>query len=104
MLSHQHVALQIVGKGVDIHKAKEKVSLIEADTSTGNLPTREFPSERAHVYIWMYGHKLEHRMLHKDMSKNLVMEHWNRLPGKVVEASSVDIIKTRLDTFLCNLL
>ena len=32
-----------------------------------------------------------------------VMEHWNRLPREVVE-SLLEIFKTRLDAYLCNLL
>ena len=32
-----------------------------------------------------------------------VMEHWNRLPRKVVEPP-MEIFKTCLDTYLCNLL
>lgn len=31
-------------------------------------------------------------------------EHWNRLPGEVVESPSVQVFKTQLDAFLCNLL
>ena len=33
-----------------------------------------------------------------------VTEHWNRLPREVVESPSLEIFKTRLDKFLCNLL
>jgi len=33
-----------------------------------------------------------------------VMEHWNRLPRKVVETPSMEIFKARLDTYLYNLL
>jgi len=32
-----------------------------------------------------------------------VIEHWNRLPREVVE-SPLEIFKTILDTFICNLL
>ncbi len=33
-----------------------------------------------------------------------VTEHWNRLPREVVESLSMEIVKTHLDTYLCNLL
>ena len=33
-----------------------------------------------------------------------VAEHWNRLPREVVESPTLEIFKTRLDTFLYNLL
>ena len=53
-------------------------------------------------------HKLEHRKFHLNMIKNLftlrVTEHWNRLPREVVVSHSLEILKTQLDTFLCNLL
>ena len=31
-------------------------------------------------------------------------ENWNRLPREVVESPSLEIFKTRLDAYLCNLL
>ena len=54
------------------------------------------------------GLKLEHRKFHTNMQKYLFMlkvtEHWNRLPGAVLGSTSLEIFKTRLDTYLCNLL
>ena len=54
------------------------------------------------------GHKLEQRKFHMNMMKNFftlrVTEHWNRLPGQVVVSSFLEIFKTHLDAFLCNLL
>jgi len=54
------------------------------------------------------GHKLKHRKFHLNMRKNFftlrVNEHWNRLPGGVVESSSLEIFKTCQDEVLCSLL
>ena len=33
-----------------------------------------------------------------------MMEHWNRLPREVVESLSMEIFKTHLDAYLCDLL
>ena len=54
------------------------------------------------------GLKLVYRKFHTNMRKNFfmvrVMEHWNRLPRLVVESPSMEILKTRLDAYLCYLL
>jgi len=54
------------------------------------------------------GHKLKLSKYQLNMRKNFftlrVKEHWNRLPGEVVESPSLEIFKTRLDKILCNLL
>jgi len=51
--------------------------------------------------------KLEHRKFHTNTWKNFfmvrVMEHWNRLPGEVVE-SPMETFKTHVDAYLCDLL
>ena len=52
-------------------------------------------------------HRMEHRKFHMNMKENLfpvrVTEHWYRLPTEVVESPSLDILRTLLDGFLCNL-
>ena len=59
------------------------------------------------IKIRINGLKLEHRMFLTNMWKNSfmirVMEHWNKLPSEVVE-SPMEIFKTHLDAYLCNLL
>ena len=54
------------------------------------------------------GQQLEHRKFHTDLWKNFftikVTKHWHRLPRKVMEFPSMEIFKTHLDTYLCNLL
>ena len=52
------------------------------------------------------GLKLEHRKFHtsmQDFFTGKVTEHWNRLPREVVECPSMEIFKTHLDPYLCNL-
>jgi len=67
-------------------------------------PATAVPSDRARDN----GHKLKHRKFRLNMRKNFfplrVTEHWNRLPSEVVDSSSLEIFKTRLDQVLCNLL
>jgi len=44
---------------------------------------------------------------HINMQKNFIIkmtEHWNRLTKVVVEPPSVEIFKTHLDTYRCDLL
>ena len=52
--------------------------------------------------------KLECRKLHLNMRNifftSRVTEHWYRLPREVVDSPSLEIFKTLLDFFLCNLL
>jgi len=52
------------------------------------------------------GHKLKHKKFSLNMGKKFftlrVTEHWNRLPRGVLEYSSLEIFKTRLDTVLCS--
>jgi len=31
-------------------------------------------------------------------------KHWNRLPREVVQSPSMEVLKTHLDTYLCDLL
>ncbi|PKU46384.1 hypothetical protein llap_3311 [Limosa lapponica baueri] len=54
------------------------------------------------------GHKLEYKKFYLNVRRNFftvrVVEHWNKLPREVVESPSLETFKTRLDTFLCNLL
>lgn len=52
------------------------------------------------------GLKLKRRMFCTNMERSFftVMEHWNMLPRKVVESPSMEILKTCLDIYLCDLL
>ncbi|KFV86286.1 hypothetical protein N308_12385, partial [Struthio camelus australis] len=53
-------------------------------------------------------HKLKHGQFRLNMRKNFfpvrVTDHWNRLPREVVEAPSLEIFKSHLDTILGNVL
>ena len=52
-------------------------------------------------------HKPKHRKFCTNVHKNFftvrVMKHWSRLPREVVESPSLEMFKTHLDTYLCNL-
>ena len=54
------------------------------------------------------GQKLEHSKFHTKTKKNFfimrVMAPWSRLPREVVLSLSMEIFKTDLDDYLCNLL
>ena len=54
------------------------------------------------------GQKCEHRKFRTNMQKNFftvgVTEDWNRLPREVVHSPSMEILKTHLDAYLCDLL
>ena len=54
------------------------------------------------------GQKLEYGKFFTNMTNNFftvsVTEHWNRLPREAVESPYLEILKTPLDTFLCDLL
>ena len=53
------------------------------------------------------GHQLKHRKFCTNVRKNFftvrVMKHWSRLPREVVESPSLEMFKTHLDAYLCNL-
>lgn len=53
------------------------------------------------------GHKLKYRNFHLNTRVIFtlrVVEQWNRLPKKVVESPSLEILKACLDVILCSLL
>ena len=54
------------------------------------------------------GLKLEPSKFHTNMQKNFFMvrvtEHWNRLPREAMKSPSMELFKTQLDAYLCNLL
>ncbi len=53
------------------------------------------------------GLKFERRKSCADIQKNFtvrITEHWNRLPREVVESPSMEVFKTHLNTYLCDLL
>ena len=54
------------------------------------------------------GLKLEHRKFRTSMQENFfmvrVMEHWNRLLRGAVKAPSMEISKTSMNAYLCDLL
>ena len=55
----------------------------------------------------VWSKELKHGKFHMNMRENFfplrVTEHWNRMPREVME-SPLEISKTCLDAFLCNLL
>ena len=54
------------------------------------------------------GLKLERKMFHTNMYMNFfmvrLMGHWNRLFREVVESPPLEIFRTHLDAYLCDLL
>jgi len=58
------------------------------------------------AFQWCSGHKLKHRRFSLNIRKHVfterVMEHWHRLPQKVVESPSLELFKSLLDTVLGN--
>jgi len=54
------------------------------------------------------GHKREHSKFHTNMTNKSftwsITEHRNRLPSDITDSTSLEIFKTHLEAFLCNLL
>jgi len=54
------------------------------------------------------GQTLKQRKFHTNVRKKFytvrVTEHWNRLPREAAESPSMEIFKTQLDAYLCDLL
>jgi len=51
------------------------------------------------------GQKLEHGKFQLNKRKSLmVTEHWNRLSRRAAESPSLEIFRTGVGTFICNLL
>jgi len=52
-------------------------------------------------------HKLKYRMFLTNVHKNFFMvgvtEQWNRLPSGAVDSPSLEIFKTYLEAYMCNL-
>ena len=47
--------------------------------------------------------KFQTKIMWKNFFMVRVMEHWNRLPREVVESPAMEIFKTHLDVYLCDL-
>jgi len=60
-------------------------------------------------YSWIFcGFKLKERGFSLDVRREFftqrVVRHWNRLPREAVDASSLEVLKSRLDGTLCRLI
>ena len=79
----------LMGGGRQIYKARQFLVVCSNRTKSNGL-------------------KLEHRKFGTNIWKNFVMlkvtEHWNGLPREVVESPTMEIFKTHLDAYLCDLL
>ena len=56
------------------------------------------------MFIKYLKHGKFYTNVHRSFFTVRVKEHCNRLPREVVDSPSVQIFKTHLDTYLCNLL